>query len=71
MAKPDVTEPAPADECRESEKVDKVINVIVSEFEGDTSRFFESIRPKEDEVWRVKSKDEMVAVRKVAGAHGG
>lgn len=71
MANPNVTEPARADECRESEKdVDKVISVIVSEFEGDTSAFFESIRPKEDPVWRAKNKDEAVAVRKAAGPIG-
>jgi hypothetical protein len=72
MPKPDVTETtAPADECRESDKdVDKVINVILSEFEGDTSAFFESIRSKEGTVWRIKNR-EAVAVRKFAGASGG
>ena len=72
MPNPDVTEshPPAGNECRDSEKVDKVINVILSEFEGDTSAFFESIRSKEGTVWRIKNNREAAAVRKLAGASG-
>jgi hypothetical protein len=71
MAKPDAAEStAPADGCRESHKdVDKVIKVILSEFEGDTSAFFESIRSKEGTAWQKDSR-EAVAVRKFARASG-